>query len=172
MTTAMIPLSNTEADELATQLKALADPVRLRIIAILDTKEGQISVEELAKSLGLAQPSTSHHLRILRGARLVDVVESGLRSHYYLRRDMLTDAMRVAKLWQSPPTPPPAPTKAPISDSGETYYRQRRRCGRASCRVCRDGEGHGPYWYALRRDEQGVLHSRYVGKTPPRGVSV
>src|SRR5450759_2787120 len=29
-----------------------------------------------------------------------------------------------------------------------TYRQQYTRCGKQRCRKCREGEGHGPYWYA------------------------
>ena len=32
-----------------------------------------------------------------------------------------------------------------------TYQLQFRKCGKASCSTCRDGQGHGPYWYAYWR---------------------
>jgi hypothetical protein len=42
------------------------------------------------------------------------------------------------------------------------------RCGKASCRKCNDGEGHGPYWYYYwRTSDQAKLKSRYWGKKEP-----
>jgi hypothetical protein len=51
-----------------------------------------------------------------------------------------------------------------------TYQLQRRRCGRATCRVCREGAGHGPYWYAYWRGSDKKLHGTYIGKTLPPGA--
>jgi hypothetical protein len=51
-----------------------------------------------------------------------------------------------------------------------TYQWQRRRCGRATCRVCSQGAGHGPYWYAYWRGSDGKLRSGYVGKALPEGA--
>jgi DNA-binding transcriptional ArsR family regulator len=59
---------------LSRRLKALADPMRLRILALLpvgDRCEDVYNVSELAKETGITQPSVSHHLRVLRAARLV-----------------------------------------------------------------------------------------------------
>ena len=47
-----------------------------------------------------------------------------------------------------------------------TYQLQYRKCGKVSCRTCRDGQGHGPYWYAYWR-EGSRLRSGYVGKVHP-----
>src|SRR3954447_9538342 len=61
-------------NELSRQLKALADPMRLRILDLLPTEdrcEDVYNVSELARELGIAQPSVSHHLSVLRAANLV-----------------------------------------------------------------------------------------------------
>jgi len=49
-----------------------------------------------------------------------------------------------------------------------TYRQEYRRCGKSSCTRCRDGRGHGPYWYGYTRDGTGKLHSHYFGKQDPR----
>ncbi len=60
--------------DLAKQLWAAGDPVRLRILRMLspqaDCEHGN-NVSALAKRLQLAQPTVSHHLRVLRQAGLV-----------------------------------------------------------------------------------------------------
>jgi DNA-binding SARP family transcriptional activator/tetratricopeptide (TPR) repeat protein len=43
-----------------------------------------------------------------------------------------------------------------------TYRQQFTRCGKERCRKCREGEGHGPYWYAYW-SEKGRTVSKYVG---------
>jgi DNA-binding SARP family transcriptional activator len=48
-----------------------------------------------------------------------------------------------------------------------TYSCEWRRCGKASCRCCRDGKGHGPYYYAHWRDERGKRCRRYLGRMSP-----
>jgi DNA-binding SARP family transcriptional activator len=50
------------------------------------------------------------------------------------------------------------------------YRRQYRRCGKPNCRSCADGPGHGPYWYAVWR-ENGRVKSRYVGKDAPHDAT-
>ncbi len=52
------------------------------------------------------------------------------------------------------------------SDQHITYQLQYRKCGKASCGTCRDGQGHGPYWYAYWR-EGSRLRSGYIGKVHP-----
>ena len=50
-------------------LRVLADPVRLRTLALLELEE--LSVGELSRALGLTQSRVSNHLRVLRAARLL-----------------------------------------------------------------------------------------------------
>ena len=54
------------------------------------------------------------------------------------------------------------------NDQHITYQLQHRKCGKASCGTCRNGQGHGPYWYAYWR-EGSRLRSGYVGKISPNG---
>jgi predicted transcriptional regulator len=58
------------AEQLANQLKALASPIRLMILAELHESPG-LAVLELAQRVGVAQGTISHHLRILHEAALV-----------------------------------------------------------------------------------------------------
>ena len=54
----------------------------------------------------------------------------------------------------------------PSDNQHVTYQLQYRKCGKTSCSTCRDGQGHGPYWYAYWR-EGTRLRSGYVGKVNP-----
>src|SRR6266851_7237375 len=47
-----------------------------------------------------------------------------------------------------------------------TYQFQYRKCGKATCSTCRNGRGHGPYWYAYWNDGSR-LRSGYIGKVRP-----
>lgn len=49
-----------------------------------------------------------------------------------------------------------------------SYQQQYRKCGNAKCK-CKDGRGHGPYWYAYFWHEKR-LKSQYIGKKLPEGV--
>ena len=55
------------------------------------------------------------------------------------------------------------------NDQHITYQLQYRKCGKSSCGTCRDGQGHGPYWYAYWR-EGSRLRSGYIGKVHPTGT--
>jgi DNA-binding transcriptional ArsR family regulator len=63
------------ATEAATLLKALANPDRLMLMCQLVS--GERSVSELGSLTGIAQPSLSQQLGVLRGERLVDTRREG-----------------------------------------------------------------------------------------------
>ncbi len=69
--------------------KALADPTRQTIMELICC--GWLSVSEIVESVGVSQPTVSHHLAILREASLVNVRSEGKHSYYTLNQD------RVAK---------------------------------------------------------------------------
>jgi tetratricopeptide (TPR) repeat protein len=51
-----------------------------------------------------------------------------------------------------------------------TYRQQYTRCGKQRCRKCREGAGHGPYWYAYW-SEKGRTVSKYIGTHLPEHVA-
>lgn len=51
-------------------LAAVADPLRLRSLALMD-REGEVCVCELVAALDASQPKVSRHLAVLRGAGVV-----------------------------------------------------------------------------------------------------
>lgn len=67
----------------------LAEPMRRRMLDLL--LEGPRPVGELAELLGLSQPGTSKHLRVLREAGLVRVRQDAQRRWYELRAEPLTE---------------------------------------------------------------------------------
>ncbi len=66
------PLRPTEFEALSSRFKALADPARLAIVNRL-AGQGECCVCEFQSGLDLAQPTISHHLRVLREAGLIEV---------------------------------------------------------------------------------------------------
>lgn len=69
-----------DLDALTQVYAALADPTRLRILALL--KDGEICVCHLHASLDVPQPTASRHLAYLRKAGLVDARRAGVWMHY------------------------------------------------------------------------------------------
>lgn len=63
-------------------LKVLAAPARLAIV--MELADRPRFVHELVERLGMSQPLVSQHLRVLRGARLVEVERQGREAVYSL----------------------------------------------------------------------------------------
>ncbi len=81
-------------EALATQLKALAHPARLRILDLL-AERGDCICGEIVEVLPLAQSTVSQHLKILKDAGLLSGTIDGPRSCYGL------DGAALARLWRS-----------------------------------------------------------------------
>ena len=68
--------------------KALSDPIRLRILGLLSSRE--MCVCEVMVALGLTQPTASHHLRILENVALVKDRKEGKWVFYSLKDPKIT----------------------------------------------------------------------------------
>jgi DNA-binding transcriptional ArsR family regulator len=75
--------------DVANSFQVLADPVKRRILDLL--LERPRPVGELVEQLGLSQPGTSKHLRVLREAGLVQARQDAQRRWYELRPEPLTE---------------------------------------------------------------------------------
>jgi ArsR family transcriptional regulator len=76
------------AVELATAVKAIADPTRLLIIHLLHTRQAS-TVLDLTPHLGISQPTVSHHLRVMEAAGLVTSQDEGVFKPRTLSYDLL-----------------------------------------------------------------------------------
>ena len=78
------PLPEEQAQHLATQFKALADPTRVAIVNRLAARD-EVCVCDLTAAFDLSQPTISHHLRVLKEADLVESSRRGTWAYYRLR---------------------------------------------------------------------------------------
>ena len=77
------PLSPAGADELAVMFKAVADPVRLRLLSMIACHPGGEScVCDLTPAFDMTAPSISYHLKILREAGLITSERRGTWVYY------------------------------------------------------------------------------------------
>jgi ArsR family transcriptional regulator, arsenate/arsenite/antimonite-responsive transcriptional repressor len=80
---AAVPLSAAEAEEMSVPLKAIADPVRLRLLSLIACHEGgEACVCDLTGAFDLAGPTISHHLKVLREAGLIGSQRRGTWIYY------------------------------------------------------------------------------------------
>ena len=80
------PLSAGQAAQVAPLLKALADPVRLRLMSLIASHPGgEACVCDLNDAFDLSQPTISHHLKVLHEAGLLDRDKRGVWVYYRAR---------------------------------------------------------------------------------------
>ncbi|MEW1723228.1 metalloregulator ArsR/SmtB family transcription factor [Streptomyces sp. NPDC093109] len=79
------PLDEDRAADLAKVFKALGDPVRLRLLSMIASRAGgEVCVCDLTPAFDLAQPTISHHLKLLKQAGLIDSERRGTWVYYRL----------------------------------------------------------------------------------------
>ena len=79
------PLTEDWAADLARMFKALADPVRLRVLSLIASHAGgEACVCDISDSFDLSQPTISHHLKVLRSAGLLDCERRGTWVYYWV----------------------------------------------------------------------------------------
>ncbi|MEM9034380.1 MAG: metalloregulator ArsR/SmtB family transcription factor [Actinomycetota bacterium] len=84
------PLDERDAVELATILKALADPVRLRLVSLIAASEdGWACACDLPAALDRAQPTISHHLSQLVKAGILEREQRGKWAWFRVRTPQL-----------------------------------------------------------------------------------
>ena len=75
-----------QAEQVAPLLKALADPVRLRLLSLVASHEGgEACICDLNDAFDLSQPTISHHMKVLHEAGLVDRDKRGVWVYYRVR---------------------------------------------------------------------------------------
>jgi len=84
------PLSIEQAEQVAPLLKAMADPVRLRLLSLVASHAGgEACVCELTDAFELSQPTISHHLKVLHETGLLDRSKRGVWVYYKVRTEAL-----------------------------------------------------------------------------------
>lgn len=86
--------ANLEMETMARQFWAIGDPVRLRILRMLPSEpscEEACNVSKIAERIGLSQPSTSHHLRVLRQAGIITNKKMCRDMIYWVRPEALSE---------------------------------------------------------------------------------
>jgi ArsR family transcriptional regulator len=91
-------LSEDEAAELAAKLKALADPVRVRLLNII-ANAGEACACEFPDLLGKSQPTISHHLSVLAKAGVIEREQRGKWAWFWINKDQRAD---ICRAWALP----------------------------------------------------------------------
>ena len=83
-------LDQESAERLAGVLRAIADPSRLRLLSLIQAQPGhEACVCHLTEPLGLAQPTVSHHLKVLHESGLLEREPRGSWVYYRVAPEVL-----------------------------------------------------------------------------------
>ncbi|MFC7607681.1 ArsR/SmtB family transcription factor [Teichococcus aestuarii] len=128
-------------ETLLAQLRATAEPTRLRLLALC--ARGAFCVSELCAILGQSQPRLSRHLKLLAEAGLLERLPEGANVYFQLS----PEAALIRRCWRAcrrrsrwwPPTaaPPPASPpsgRAPPPRRSAATARTGTRCAPSTCR--------------------------------------
>lgn len=98
-------LDESDAEQLVVKLKALADPVRLRLVNLI-AQAGEACACDLPEALDRSQPTVSHHLKVLVEAGLLEREKRGKWAWFRVRTDelqALSDVFQVDALTHKVP---------------------------------------------------------------------
>jgi ArsR family transcriptional regulator, arsenate/arsenite/antimonite-responsive transcriptional repressor len=102
-------IDDSALDTTVRTLKALAHPIRLRIVQMLADKrsfgiddesccaQSEVCVCKITGFFDVSMPTISHHLKLLREAGLVDTRRDGVWIYYSLRREALDEAIEALR---------------------------------------------------------------------------
>ena len=83
-------MGEDQAASVAGLLKALADPVRLRLLSlVLSYEGGEACVCDLGEAFDLSQPTISHHLKVLHETGLLEREKRGVWVYYRARPEAI-----------------------------------------------------------------------------------
>jgi ArsR family transcriptional regulator len=78
--------------------KALGDANRLKILHLIARHGGTGQCAAIQECLALAQPSVSHHIKILVEAELIEAIKEGRNYKYKLNRSCLNEYLQAVAL--------------------------------------------------------------------------
>ena len=79
-------------DQLPDIFKALGDTIRLKIMQML-AEQGEICVCKVQEALGMGQSAVSHHMAVLRRARLLISRREGQKIFYRINAEVFTGSL-------------------------------------------------------------------------------
>ncbi len=98
-----LPLDPAVAERDVQVFRALGDPTRLQIVALLAAQSEPLCVCYVEAAFALTQPTISHHLKVLRDANLVTTERRGVWIYYQLNQERLREAAQFFDELRAPP---------------------------------------------------------------------
>ncbi len=100
MNNTKVVLSGEKLDYACELMRALAHPLRLKILQYLDSNE-DVNVNSIYGTLGIEQSVTSQHLKILKLAGVLDVKKDGKFMNYSINYDVIQRAQYAVDRYKS-----------------------------------------------------------------------
>ncbi len=85
----LVELNIEKLEDAANRLRAMAHPMRIAIIGLLENNK-QLNVTEIYKQLNIEQASASHHLNILKSKGILSSKRDGKNTFYFLKHKTLS----------------------------------------------------------------------------------
>ena len=82
-------------------LKAIAHPIRLSVIDLLNSQGKAMCVSEIQKELNIEQAVVSQHLKILKQKKVLDFSKEGKHSFYFLKNKELNNLLNCIRNCQA-----------------------------------------------------------------------
>lgn len=92
----VLPAAPTEPDLVAKYFRGLGDPMRVRILDLLD-EQGELSVGALVDQLGQSQPKVSNHLACLRWCGFVDTRREHPSVYYRIADERVLELLELGR---------------------------------------------------------------------------
>jgi len=100
MRKAKVDINNDKLNEASETLRALAHPLRLKILEFIDQHQ-TINVNKIYNTMKLEQSITSQHLRILRIAGIVQTNREGKFIHYSIDYDKISKVLKALNTFEN-----------------------------------------------------------------------
>lgn len=85
-----------QLENAASRLRAMAHPIRIAIIEVLD-ENGPLCVSDIFEKLHIEQASASHHLNILKNKKVLNSERDGKKIIYNLNNEMISEIVHCLK---------------------------------------------------------------------------
>lgn len=85
-------LTVEQLEHASEMLKAMAHPVRISILNMLD-KNNSLSVTQIHEAIGIEQAAASHHLGILKNKGILGLKKDGKNAYYYIKNENLSNML-------------------------------------------------------------------------------
>jgi DNA-binding transcriptional ArsR family regulator len=101
------PLDRTTAAEYASWFKALADPTRIQIVALLARRGTPLSVSQIVAAVDVGQSTVSVHLKVLADVRFLLAEHRGTATYYRINEACVSCFPTAADIVMGKPAPQP-----------------------------------------------------------------